>query len=126
MRISDWSSDVCSSDLTTYQYDLTQHKTLVTTPDGVTLTTMTNAYGDTVSVADGAGNATTYTYDAEGRRLTTTDALGHSATDVYDADGELIRTTDATGHVIAYSYDARGRVWSRTDRNTTRRNSSHS
>src|SRR3546814_15019011 len=61
--------------LTTYQYDLTQHKTLVTTPDGVTLTTMTNAYGDTVSVADGAGNATTYQYDAEGRRLTTTDAL---------------------------------------------------
>mgnify|MGYP001042125520 CR=1 FL=1 len=101
-------------DVTTYQYDVASHKTIVTTPDGVTMTTVRNAYGDKVSVTDGAGDATVYTYDADGQRLTTTDALGNTGTNQYDAGGNLAQTTDATGHVVSYSYDASGRMLSRT------------
>lgn len=101
-------------DVTTYQYDVASHRTIVTTPDGVTMTTVRNAYGDTVSVTDGAGGATVYTYDADGQRITTTDALGNTGTNQYDAGGNLVQTTDATGHVVSYSYDASGRMLSRT------------
>jgi large repetitive protein len=99
--------------VTAYQYDVASHRTIVTTPDGVQVTTLTDAYGDTVSVTDGAGDTTTYTYDADGQWLTRTDALGNTSTNQYDADGELIQTTDATGHIVTYSYDASGRVLSR-------------
>ncbi|MDE3071430.1 MAG: putative Ig domain-containing protein, partial [Pseudomonadota bacterium] len=99
---------------TVYQYDLANHKRIVTTPDGVQLTVISDAHGDTVEVTDGAGNSTTYTYDGDGRRLTSTDALGHVGSNQYDAAGDLIRTTDATGHVIAIGYDAGGRVLTRT------------
>jgi large repetitive protein len=100
--------------LTTYQYDLAAHKTIVTTPDGVTMTTAKDAFGDTVSVTDGAGDTTTFTYDADGRLTATTDALGNTSHDQYDADGELIQSTDASGRVVSYSYDASGRVLTRT------------
>jgi YD repeat-containing protein len=97
-----------------YQYNLTAHTTIVTTPDGVTMTTVKDAFGDTVSVTDGAGDTTTYSYDADGHRLTTRDALGQTVTNQYDADGELIQTTDASGRVVTTSYDASGRVLTRT------------
>src|SRR6185312_2516220 len=65
--------------VTAYQYDLAAHRMIVTTPDGVTMTTVKNAFGDTVSVTDGAGDITRYIYDADGQLLTTTDALGNTA-----------------------------------------------
>jgi YD repeat-containing protein len=99
---------------TTYSYNLATHTTTVTTPDGVTMTTVKDAYGDTVSITDGAGNTTSYTYDADGNLLSTTDALGNVSTDQYDADGNLIKTTNADGDVVTYSYDADGRVLSQT------------
>lgn len=100
--------------VTVYQYNLATHTTIVTTPDGVTMTTVKDAFGDTVSVTDGAGDTTTYTYDADGQRLTTRDALGQIATNQYDAAGERIQSTDASGQVVTTRYDAGGRVLTRT------------
>jgi YD repeat-containing protein len=100
--------------VTRYQYDLAAHTTIVTTPDGVAMTTVKDAYGDAVSVTDGAGNTSRYAYDADGRLQLATDALGNVSTQQYDADGHRIQSTDASGHVVAYRYDANGRVLSRT------------
>ena len=99
---------------TTYQYDITHHTVTVTTPDGVTMSTVQDAFGDTVSVTDGAGHTTTSTYDADGRALTTTDALGQVSTNQYDADGDLLQSTDASGRVVTYTYDANGKLLTRT------------
>jgi len=99
--------------VTTYQYVLATHTLTMTTPDGVTFTTVKDAYGDTVSVTDGAGDTTLYTYNNDGRLLTATDALGNVSTNQYNADGELIRTTDANGTLVIYTYDASGQVLTR-------------
>jgi YD repeat-containing protein len=99
---------------TIYQYDLANHKTIVTTADGVTVTTVRDAYGDVLTVTDGLNDITTFTYDGNGNLLTTKDALGNISSNQYDADDHLIQTTDATGHVVSYSYDAIGRVLTRT------------
>ncbi|WP_279237486.1 putative Ig domain-containing protein [Dyella sedimenti] len=103
-----------AGNVTAYQYDLLNHKTTVTTADGVKLVTAYDAYGDTLTVTDAANDITTYTYDGDGNLLTTKDALGNTSTNQYDADGHLTQTTDATGHVVTYSYDASGRVLTRT------------
>ena len=100
--------------VTVYQYALATHTVTLTTPDGVTMTTVKDAYGDTVSVTDGAGDITRYSYDGDGRLLQTTDALGNLSTNQYDLDGHLIQTTDATGHIVTTTYDASGRVLTRT------------
>ncbi|MGO4502617.1 putative Ig domain-containing protein [Dyella sp. 2YAF14] len=99
---------------TIYQYDLANHKTIMTTADGVTVTTVRDAYGDVLTVTDGLNDVTTFTYDGDGNLLTTKDALGNISSNQYDADDHLIQTTDATGHVVSYSYDASGRVLTRT------------
>ena len=100
--------------VTRYQYTPATHTAVVTTPDGVTMTTVKDAYGDTVSVTDGAGDTTRYTYDADGQLLTTTDALGNVSSEAYDADGDVIQTTDATGHIVTYTYNASGQVLTQT------------
>ena len=99
---------------TSYQYTLATHQIVTTLPDGLQLTTRSDAYGDTVTVIDAAGDTTTTTVDADGRVLTVTDPLGHTTQRHYDADGQLIQTVDAAGQVVAYSYDASGQVLSRT------------
>ncbi|MGN2250163.1 putative Ig domain-containing protein [Frateuria sp. GZRe14] len=103
--------------VTQYAYP-DNHTTVVTTPDGVTLTTVRDAYGDVTTVTDATGRSTTYTYafdtDGNGRLVTTTDALGHASTDHYNALGELDRHTDASGRAVSYTYDAAGRVLART------------
>jgi YD repeat-containing protein len=99
---------------THYEYDLASHTVTATLPDGITLVTHSDAYGDAVAVTDGSGSTTTTAYDSDGRVLSVTDALGHTAQRSYDADGNLIQTTDADGQVVAYSYDGGGRVLSRT------------
>ena len=101
------------NNVTSYQYVLATHTITMTTPDGVTITTVKDAYGDTVSVTDGAGDTTHYTYDNDGRLLTTTDALQNVSTNQYNADGELIRSTDANGTLVTYTYDASGHVLTR-------------
>jgi YD repeat-containing protein len=99
--------------VTTYQYVLATHTITMTTPDGVTITTVKDAYGDTLSVTDGAGDTTRYTYNNDGRLLTTTDALQNVSTNQYNADGELVRSTDANGTLVTYTYDASGHVLTR-------------
>jgi YD repeat-containing protein len=98
--------------VTSFQYSQTTNAVTMTTPGGVTSTTVKDAYSSTVSIADANGNATSYTYDADGRLVQSTDALGNTSTNAYDADGNVISTQDATGHQVTYTYDAVGRVLS--------------
>jgi RHS repeat-associated protein len=58
---------------------------------------------------------TEYTYDAVGNRLTIIDGNGHPTTFSYDDLNRLWRETDALGHTTSYAYDAIGNRTSLTD-----------
>jgi len=79
---------------TTFVYDDTNHKTVVTDP---------------------LNNTTTYQYDTLGRLTSVTDALSHTVSYVYDANNNQTRVTDKRGNATNFSYDARGNVLSITD-----------
>jgi large repetitive protein len=111
-------------------------KETVTTPGGVTSTTVYDVAGEPISVTDGSGNTTTYQYDAAGRRIrivlpdqtsqTATydlagravatalfDASGNKVSgtsSAYDKNGRKIAQTDARGHTTTFGYDALGRL----------------
>src|SRR3546814_8716780 len=82
MRISDWSSDVCSSDLTTIAYgasgvanNLLPTQVTKAAGNGSGSATVKTAYdtiGDAISVdvpLSGSADTTTYRYDLDRRRL---------------------------------------------------------
>ncbi|MET4674915.1 YD repeat-containing protein [Luteibacter sp. PvP120] len=123
---------------TTYAYDTATRASTVTTPEGVSMTSVADAMGHVVSVTDGAGAVTRYTYDGEGRLVHTVDPLGNvedttytvgglsvlhkgpgGTTQVtYDVDGRVLsRVTDVGGLALttSYRYDAMGRTLSVTD-----------
>lgn len=86
-----------------------------TTAQGVVTRQTKNAFGQTISITDGAGRTTTYEYDKNGNLTKTREAVGTSeerivATNNYDYADRLIETVDARGVVTRYSYDAVGRV----------------
>lgn len=102
---------------TTYAYDDNTRTLTVTTPDGVSISTVKDRHGQTLSVTNGLGKTTRYIYDRNGRELSVTDALERSTKRTYDAAGRLLTVTDALGRVTRYGYDAAGRVVTRTDAN---------
>ncbi|WP_266157646.1 LysM peptidoglycan-binding domain-containing protein [Dyella silvatica] len=98
---------------TTYQYDVANRTTIVTTPDGVKMTTIEDGFGHAVSVTDSAGNTTTYSYDGVGELVTVTDALNViRSTSLQSGGGRIVDTTDQAGEVVV-TYDAAGRVLTR-------------
>ncbi|XWN32957.1 MAG: RNase A-like domain-containing protein [Devosia sp.] len=66
------------------------------------------------TVADGAGNTVTYTYDAAGRRVVSDDPNAGRWTYTYDNDGRMIRRVDAESQRTDYTYDSLARMTSRT------------
>lgn len=105
--------------VTQYSHSDSASSTTVTTPEGVILTSVRNAHGQTIEVrqplADGTVAVSRSTYDNRGLLVQSTDALGNITTHAYDARGQLLRTTDATGRAVAYAYDAAGRTLSRIE-----------
>ena len=104
---------------TTYAYSDTARAMTVTTPEGVTVTTVHDRFGQTVEVRqplpDGTMATTATAYDRNGDVVTVTDALGNTATNAYDARGLLTLSTDASGRQVEYRYDAVGRVLQRIE-----------
>ncbi|MGG2424969.1 hypothetical protein ACQV88_26225, partial [Ralstonia pseudosolanacearum] len=76
---------------TSYTYDALNRSATVTTPDGVSVTTVHNAFGQTVEVRDGNGNVTHHTYNADGS-LVRTEAGGRVVTQAYDSLNRLVET----------------------------------
>src|SRR3546814_4142254 len=106
MRISDWSSDVCSSDL--------GNVTSATDPSGATHSWVYDESSRVISETDAAGAVTTYGYVGDSRVPTTaTDAVGG------------VTTVDVVGGLVRSIADADGVTTTLEDRKSTRLNSSH-
>jgi len=101
--------------VTRYAYDEATRSATVTTPEGISTTSIRNRFGETVRVVDGLGRATTFDYDRDGLLLKTTDALNGENRQQFDARGLMIRSVDAAGRVVRFVYDARGRAIERTE-----------
>jgi YD repeat-containing protein len=111
--------------VTEYSYDQwgnnTQTRTLVKAAEGtegevvITRTALYDHFGNVLSVTDGEGSVSRFTYDGDNRLLTTTEAAGtaleRTITNVYDAVGNRIAlTTEWDGHTITQVYDQYNRL----------------
>ena len=117
-----WNRVVSVNDngrITSYAYDDTARTLIVTSAEGVKLTTSYNEFGETITVADASGIKTTYGYNADGQKITETDALGNitrfnyaNKTDSNTGEkfGLLKETISATGITTKYFYDAANRI----------------
>ena len=100
---------------TQYAYSLTTNTTTVTNPDGGTVVTVADSYGDPLTVTDPLGRTTTNTYDANHNLLTSTDPLGKTTTYTYDSNGFRTSLKDPLGNISSTTFDALGRPTSMTD-----------
>ncbi|MCB0200866.1 MAG: right-handed parallel beta-helix repeat-containing protein, partial [Anaerolineae bacterium] len=101
--------------LTTFVYDIPNHRTLVTDPLGRQTVYQYDADLRLLSKTDALGNVESYTYDAANNRTSVTDKRGHTAGYSYDLRGNLLRITDTLGFVTTYSYDSYNNLLSATE-----------
>lgn len=99
---------------TTYAYDDENLKFTVATPEGVTMTTTRNFFGEKVEVVDAFGNGWQYQYDHDGRLVSESDPESSSNYE-YDARGLLVGSMDKSYREVSYTYDAAGRILTRTE-----------
>ena len=69
-----------------------------------------DANGNRLSIQDGNGHVTTFTYDELNHLISETDPLEHSWTYAYDELGNRVSMTDANGNTTAYNYDEASRL----------------
>ena len=86
--------------ITTFTYNSNQ--TLVTNPLGFVTTLNFTSAGNLSSAIDGAGNRTSYSWDANSRLLGITDGLGNTTSFTYTTLGQPVR-------VAGVDYPAAGR-----------------
>ncbi|HEY4146089.1 MAG TPA: DUF6531 domain-containing protein, partial [Pinirhizobacter sp.] len=98
--------------VTQYVYDVQARSITITTPEGVSVTTVTDILGDTVSLTNASGT-TTYSYDGDGRLTGSFDALGNETFVSHDDAHGKVTITDASGNTVDTYYDADQRVLSR-------------
>ena len=101
---------------TKFVYDDVAKSVTVTSPEGVAVTTVHNAFGQTVTVTDALNETTTFNYDHDGHLVSTKDAQQteiRETRNIYDVRGLLHLTIDATGRTVELDYDAAGRVLTR-------------
>src|SRR3546814_9224347 len=110
MRISDWSSDVCSSDLVSYDTsDRVDHVVV----DGAAYDYSYSTSGTTqTTTVTGPGSETeTYVVDTGISRPTSiTNGTGQTTTFQYDGSARRTRQTFPEGNYIQWTYDSRGNV----------------
>jgi RHS repeat-associated protein len=69
-----------------------------------------DANGNRLTIVDGNGNVTTFTYDSLGQLLTEADPLEHTWTYSYDVAGNRVELIDANEATTSYSYDELNRL----------------
>ena len=82
---------------------------------GNTTTYSYNAMNLLVEEKDALGNRTVHVYDSEGRETQTVAADGGSTTYQFDAAGNVLSITDARGKKTTFTYDSLGHILSGTD-----------
>lgn len=111
------------STTTNYAVDTATGKTTttVTSPEGFITKTVSSRHGQVVTLIDGLGNETRYTYDLNGNLKTqevwdkAANKLSQVLGNNYDTAGLLLKdTTDGSGNKVSYSYDAANRLLTRT------------
>jgi RHS repeat-associated protein len=96
--------------------DITQANTYNSTPTLTRQHSATfDALGRQLTDIGGAGQTTTYTYDADGNALTVEDGLSNTTTRVFDALNRLSTSTDANSGVAQYAYNTHDSLTSVTD-----------
>ncbi len=98
--------------ITRYSYDTAKRSVTITSPEGVSITTVKNRHGQVQSVIDGTGVTTEYQYDNAGN-LRFTRVAGAVTENRYDQENHLLKTIDANGNAVSFSYDAAGRMLTR-------------
>lgn len=111
-----WTSLVDNK--TTFTYTAFNRQVVMTTAQGLVTTTVNNAYGQTVSITDGASRKVSYSYDRDGRLQTTvvdegSGTLNLTTENHYDKAGRLSWVLDAAGSKTSFTYDAANRVLTR-------------
>ena len=72
-------------------------------------------YGNLLSVTDPTGVRTTYTYNARQELISITNGVGDTAHLEYDKHGRIVQVRDALGHVTATHWNSAGQLASVTD-----------
>jgi RHS repeat-associated protein len=105
--------------VTTYDYCFgcgTFPETVVTNPDGGTVTTNYDTFGKPVRVIDPLNRITSYIYDANENLISMTDPLQNPPTKyTYDSNGFQTSVQDPLGHTSHKTYNQFGGVTSATD-----------
>ena len=99
-----------ATNVLTFVYDDATRSTVVTTPEGLKLTTLRNRQGETASITDARGLVTSFDYDKNGALKKTTRAGSVQAEQFFDSAGRLVTSTDANGSATKITYDAASRV----------------
>ena len=72
-------------------------------------------YGNLLSVTDPTGVHTTYTYNARQELISITNGVGDTVHLEYDKHGRIVQVRDALGHVTATHWNSAGQIASVTD-----------
>ena len=72
-------------------------------------------YGNLLSVTDPTGVCTTYTYNARQELISITNGVGDTVHLEYDKHGRIVQVRDALGHVTATHWNSAGQLASVTD-----------
>lgn len=72
-------------------------------------------YGNLLSVTDPAGVRTTYTYNARQELISITNGVGDTVHLEYDKHGRIVQVRDALGHVTSTHWNSAGQLASVTD-----------
>jgi RHS repeat-associated protein len=106
-----WGTPVAET--TQYAYDFAGRLTLVTEPDGTTVTNTYDSLGRLAVVGRPYGTTTNY-YDNLGRVWVVENAAGVVSQLVYDDHDRVLQHTDVLGVTVTNRYDELGRLLSRT------------
>ena len=104
----EWTRDPLNN-YTYYNYDLAGRLTLVTYPDGYTISNVFNALDQVVRTTDGIGTITNI-YNLQGMPIVLADAGGIISSNSFDILDRPQAMTDARGITTALTFDAVNRV----------------
>jgi YD repeat-containing protein len=99
-------------------YNDADRSVTISTPEGISTTTITNRHGEVFRIIDGNNITTEFHYDLNGNQTRTLEAVGTSeqreTSGTVDHAGLVRTSTNANGTVTTFEYDAANRLSSRT------------